>query len=654
MGANELWAVQVSDGAACAYNAIAAALMPLPQLGVREWSDAHRRLPSKGASEPGPWRTARVPFLGEIMDCLSDTHSSKRVVFIKSAQVGGTECGLNWVGWHIGTRMAPMLCVQPTLDMAERWSKQRLAPMIEDAPSLRAKVAPSRARDSGNTTLLKEYPGGVLIIAGANSASGLRSMPAARVFLDEVDAYPIELEGEGDPIKLAEARAATFPRRKIFLCSTPTIESLSRIWREWEASDQRRYHVACPHCGGFQVLEWDNLRSTNGTALYYCSACGVGIEEHHKTAMLAGGVWIATHPERPVPGFHISALYTPIGLGLTWAELLVEGEEAAKDKVKWKTFENTKLGRVSKDPTEKLDEKELQERAERYDLRTIPAGIYFLTGSVDVQKDRLECLMLGLGPHGAMAVIDSHIIPGDPTESAVWEQLEVWRTTPIANRFGVPMRITALAVDSGYLQEHVLRYTRPRQRMGVIAVKGASVGGRPIISRPSKVDYTWGGQVIKDGAEQWQVGGDTAKTHIFAWLAGDRGRLAHERKVRFSDQLSEAWFAQLTAEIYDPNKRRWIKIRERNEALDLFGYAIAAAYQPAVRLNTWRDIEWQRWRKACEPDADLFTAPAAAQPESTTAPAPEQANEPAEQKPAIDHMARIHAARKLARANAHG
>ena len=151
--------MSVEDGALVSLTAIAAALRPPPALTVTEWADAHRRLPSKGASEPGQWRTSRVPFLAEIMDCLSDSHPSKRVVFVKSAQVGGTECGLNWVGWHIGTRMAPMLCVQPTLDMAERWSKQRLAPMIEDTQHLRSKIAPARQRDSGNTTLLKEYPG---------------------------------------------------------------------------------------------------------------------------------------------------------------------------------------------------------------------------------------------------------------------------------------------------------------------------------------------------------------------------------------------------------------------------------------------------------------------------------------------------------------
>lgn len=444
MGANDRF-VQVEDGALLSLSAIAAALRPPPALTVTEWADAHRRLPSKGASEPGQWRTARVPFLAEIMDCLSDSHPSKRVIFVKSAQVGGTECGLNWVGWHIGTRMAPMLCVQPTLDMAERWSKQRLAPMIEDTPHLRSKIAPARQRDSGNTTLLKEYPGGVVIVAGANSASGLRSMPAARIFLDEVDAYPIELEGEGDPIKLAEARASTFSRRKIFLVSTPTIESLSRIWKEWRASDQRRYHVACPHCGHEQTLEWENLGWPEGRpleAVYHCAGCGVGIEERYKTEMLAAGRWIAEHPDRAVPGFHVNALYTPVGLGLSWGELAEESEIAKRDKSAWKTFENTKLGRVSKDPAEKLDEDELKARATRYDLRTLPPGCVLLTCAVDVQKDRLALLVLGWGANNRWWVVDYLERPGDPAvDRELWEWLDQYITTPFKNSRGFDVRI---------------------------------------------------------------------------------------------------------------------------------------------------------------------------------------------------------------------
>ena len=154
MGAPDSAMIAMRDGFLHAAEAIAAGIEPPPRLSVTAWADAHRRLPTKGAGEPGPWRTTRVPYSAEIMECLSAEHPAKRVVFMKSVQSAGTEIGNNWVGWFIDTQKAPMMVVQPTLDMAERWSKQRLASMIEDAPTLRAKIAPARARDSGNTTLL--------------------------------------------------------------------------------------------------------------------------------------------------------------------------------------------------------------------------------------------------------------------------------------------------------------------------------------------------------------------------------------------------------------------------------------------------------------------------------------------------------------------
>ena len=629
MGAPDRLMLDMLDGALLAGEAIAAGIEPPPRLTVTEWADAHRRLPTKGAGEPGPWRTSRVPYSDEIMQCLSADHPAKRVVFMKSVQSAGTEMGNNWVGWFIDTQKAPMMIVQPTLDMAERWSKQRLASMIDDCPSLRRKIAPSRARDSGNTTLLKEWPGGVMVISGANSGASLRSMPARYVFLDEVDAYPQELEGDGDPIKLAEARTTTFPRRKVFLVSTPTIESLSRINKEWLASDMRRYHVPCPHCGHEQALAWDNLRWPKGQpeeAVYHCADCGTGIEEHHKTKMLAAGRWVATYPERPVAGFHINGLYTPTGLGLTWVELATEWLEASKDPARQKTFINLRLGEVVADPNEKLDADDLASRAASYESRTIPVGCLALTCGVDVQKDRFAILVLGHGRGGQQWVIDYHEMPADPTTDESWEKLDAYLQMPLPNSRGLPMKISMTAIDSGYLTDYVLAFTRLR-RGRTIAVKGASSPGKPIINRPSKLDVTVRGKTIKHGAEGWLVGGDTAKHTLYAILAADGKRaLDHERMIHFPEKLDASFYSQLTAEVWDPAKRRWIKIRPRNEALDTWCYALAASHHPSLRVHIWKEPQWAKLEAALEPSTgDLFAQPiATVNPETTPKPTPPQ------------------------------
>src|SRR5215469_3331075 len=202
---------------------------PDPILTVSAWADQYRVLSQRASAEPGPWRTSRTPYLREIMDALSPSSPYERVVFQKGAQIGGTECGNNWIGFVIHQAPGPMMAVQPTIEMAKRNSKQRIDPLIEESEALRELVSDPRSRDSGNTVLTKEFPGGILVMTGANSAIGLRSMAARYLFLDEVDAYPGDVDGEGDPVKLALARTRTFARRKVFMISTPKITGTSRI-----------------------------------------------------------------------------------------------------------------------------------------------------------------------------------------------------------------------------------------------------------------------------------------------------------------------------------------------------------------------------------------------------------------------------------------
>ena len=240
---------------------------PDPELTVSRWADSHRLLSPRGANEAGRWRTSRTPYLREIMDALSPMHPAQRIVVMKGAQIGATEAGNNWIGYIIHHAPGPMLAVQPTVELAKRFSQQRVDPLIEESPVLREKVAPARSRDSGNTVLSKEFPGGILVMTGANSAVGLRSMPVRYLFLDEVDAYPPSADEEGEPVALAEARTRTFSwRRKVFLVSTPTVKGLSRIEREFEASDQRRFFLPCPLCGAAQWLKFERLKWGEGQA----------------------------------------------------------------------------------------------------------------------------------------------------------------------------------------------------------------------------------------------------------------------------------------------------------------------------------------------------------------------------------------------------
>ena len=275
-----------------------ASFAPPPDLTISEWADQFRYLSPEASAEPGRWNTDRAPYQRGIMDAISHPET-ETVVLMTSAQIGKTAILENVVGYFVSQDPSPTLLLQPTLEMAATFSKDRLAPMLRDTPSLRGLVKDARARDSGNTQLHKQFPGGHITMTGANSPANLASRPIRVVLCDEVDRYPESAGTEGDPVALARKRSATFWNRKIVLTSTPTIKGLSRIEQAYLASDQRRYWVPCPDCGEHQVLSWANVRWDEDqpeTAHYVCEHCGSCIDEQHKPPMLQRGEWRASAP----------------------------------------------------------------------------------------------------------------------------------------------------------------------------------------------------------------------------------------------------------------------------------------------------------------------------------------------------------------------
>ncbi|HEY6110563.1 MAG TPA: phage terminase large subunit family protein [Gemmatimonadales bacterium] len=552
-----------------------------PELGVAEWSDRHRMLSSKASAEPGQWRTSRTPYLREIMDELSTLSPVKRVVFMKGAQVGATECGNNWIGYVIHHAPAPFLMVTPTVELAKRASKQRIAPMIEATPVLRERVSPSRARDAGNTTFVKEFDGGLLILTGANSGAGLRSMPIRDLFCDEVDEYPGDVDAQGDPVSLAEKRTITFARRKIFLVSTPTLKGLSRIEREFEASDQRRYYVPCPFCGHMDWIRWENIRFEEHqpkTARLACTACNALIEERHKTDMLAGGVWRAT-AQSETAGFHLSGLYSPLGWK-SWAECVEELLSSKDDRHRLKTWINTVLGETWEELGDSIDVGSLAARREVYPAE-VPDGVGALVAAVDVQGDRLEVTVKGYGHAEESWLIAWTQLYGDPGLEEVWRELDAFLGQPWTCASGQQHMLDGTFIDSGGLHtDQVYRYVRSRMpgdftRPKVFAIKGGNVQGAPLVPlRPTTTNryrlplYVLGVFAGKDMA--------MARLRIPSPGPGF---------VHLPEWIDEEYLSQLTAEKairkYVKGKgsvREWVKIRDRNEAFDLEVYALAGLH----------------------------------------------------------------------------
>lgn len=609
----------VSDGSAVYKQGWCGGLRVIDPLPLAAWSDEYRMLPKVAAAEPGKWRTERTPYLREIMACLDPDHPCQEVVFMKGAQVGGTEVLLNWAFWHIHQDPGPMMVVEPTVDMAEKWSKQRFAPALGMMPALKELLS-GKSRDGGNTIFLKEFPGGIIIISGANSASSLRSMPIKRLGLDEVDAYPLDLDGEGSPVDLATQRTSTFVRRKILKISTPTVKDLSVIEREFALSDQRYYHVPCPKCDYGQVLQDDHITDDG---FYLCEHCGHLIADHHKTRMFEQGIWIPSATSK-IPGFHLSAHYAPYGLGWTWADVADKRKKAKAKPENWKTYVNTVMGKTYEEAGTNIQIEHVKGLVGAAISRDIPDGCLILTLGVDVQHDRLALHLVGWGRGECCWIIDYIEIPGSPAKPKVWEDLTQYRRTRITNRYGVDMPITATAIDTGGEFTHeVYNYCRNHDHELVMAIKGAKEVGKPVIAtRPSLRDVRTDGGMLKEGVKLWMLGVNTAKGVLYTRLRADI-ESAGERMMHFPSDLPDSYFEMLVAESYDRRSGRFVNLhRRRNEALDTWGYAYAAALHPLVRIHMLREADWNniaaKLQPVREPEGDT-PAPASPPPNKNTA-----------------------------------
>jgi len=541
------------------------------------------------------------------MDAISDP-DIETVVVMSSAQIGKTEIINNIVGFHIAQDPAPILIVQPTLEMGEAWSKDRLAPMLRDTPALRDKVKDPRARDSGNTLLHKIFPGGHLTICGANSPSSLASRPIRVVLMDEVDRYPPSAGSEGDPVALATKRSTTFWNRKRILTSTPTLKGYSRIELAFEQTDQRRYYVPCPHCDEMQVLRWENVKwpaNEPAKAAYHCPECGVAWSNVDRSAAIRLGEWRAEAPFNGRAGFHLSELYSPWSTIPDIASAFVTAKASPETL---RTFINTTLGETWEEQGERVDETGLMERAEEWG-DSIPNGVLVITIGVDTQDDRLELEIVGWGRDEESWSLGYQVLNGDPSGGAVWTQLDEIRKQEFTRADGARVKVSAVCVDSrGHQTQAVYKYCKPRFGQKVYAIAGMGGPGRLV----------WPQRATKNNAGKvnlFLIGVDAAKDAIYARL---RIMTAGPGFCHFPKDRAADWFSQLTAETVHTVFKKGFPTRvwqkkpgTRNEALDCRVYAYAALQS----LN----VAWSRFRDhrvpAVTPPADAPPQPPVAAPQ---------------------------------------
>jgi phage terminase large subunit GpA-like protein len=568
---------------------------PPPRMTVSEWADRFRYLSAEASSNPGKYSSSMTPYAVEWMDSVNDPAASGTVLMVAS-QLGKTEVLNNVVGYFMDVEPASILMVQPTIDLGESYSKERLAPMIRDTPALRDKVADARSRDSGNTLLHKTFPGGNIAMAGANAPSGLASRPRRVVLLDEVDRFPVSAGTEGDPSSLAIRRTETFWNPVVYETSTPTVKGVSRIEARYNESDQRRLWCPCPECGHEQTLKWSQVRydpdGDGSDAIYQCESCDAELDDDDRRVMVRKGRWRAEFPERTLRGYHLNGIASLFrhkrGFRSRLHQMVADHMSAKrKGKEVLRTWVNTFLAETWEDEGESVAWEPLMQRRENWG--EFPAGGMIITAGADVQGDRVEIEFVAWGEDEESWSIDYVVVMGDFNRPEIQEEVAAQLSRTWTHPTGVEMRVTAAFLDSGHKAKSVYQFTRKRERLKVFACKGRGGPGVPIISRPTRQGTV--------RAALFTVGTDTAKDSVYSRLqTADLG----PGYMHFPSDRDETWFRQLTAETKVTRYKNGVPYsrfenpsKSRNEALDCRVYAMGAL----ATLN----VNWKRLAQSFAP-----------------------------------------------------
>lgn len=553
-------------------NLILKRLAPPPNLTIQQWADCHRILSKESSAEPGKWRTETTPYMFEVLNAITDK-KIKITTLMTSAQVGKSETLNNIFGYYAHLDPSPIILIQPTVEMAQSYSRERIAPMIRDTPVLAELFENPRKRDSGNTVSKKSFPGGYVVFVGANSPSSLASRPIKIVLADEIDRFPLSAGKEGDPLELVEKRTTTFWDSKKIRVSTPTIQGISRIEKSYNESSMEVWCLPCPSCGhlnelDFERIQWEGLDEV----VLECEECySLHNEREWKKQKQLNGKWIAKNPDvKDHRGFHLNEFASP---WKTWGEIIEDYKKVKDDPERLITFWNTSLGLPYViNLNEIIDYELIYNRREEYNAE-VPEGVEVLTGGIDVQDSRIEIEVVGWDKEGESWGIEYKVFPGNPALDDVWANLETYLNKEFQHEDGTKRKLALSFIDTGgHHTDRTYDFVNKNfSELKVIGIKGqggvnVSVHNGFRRTKCNKIDLL-------------SIGVNALKDMTYASLKVEE---VGPKYCHFPLDLTKGYgmdyFKMLTAEVKEVKDKSivWKKIRERNEALDMRNYSRAA------------------------------------------------------------------------------
>jgi phage terminase large subunit GpA-like protein len=479
-----------------------------------EFAEQHRFMTADLTPFPGRFSYEKFPYFRKIVDCFSPADPTKEVVVMKGNQLGATTAILeSLILYNIACNPKAQMYVSADSGLAKTSMQIKVERMIDNAGVRHLIFSQNRkkagSRDTGDTAIEKQYPGGFLHCYGSRSPARFRGMPYQVALADEVDAYPDSIKGEGTVTALVRNRTNAYStKRKILWCSTPAVEQTSKINQLYLDGDQEKYFVPCKHCGTMQDLVWhgvtesgevfgivwendDQFNPVTGTVAYKCPYCGGLMKNYDKPSMMPKGEWRPTAKSKNplVKSFHLSPLYNPPGM-YSWEEYVLEWAECwdiehnrIRDQEKYRTFRNTKQGLPFREAGIQIRyERAVQFRRFGFARDHIPnkmaleysgTVILIVVASVDVQKNCLYVDVKGYSGQGVTWTIDFFAIEGDTGSlNGPWDQLEAYiENKRFAGDDGKIYKIAITLVDSGWNTEYVYAFAM-RYPSRIYACKG--------------------------------------------------------------------------------------------------------------------------------------------------------------------------------------
>ncbi len=590
--------------------AVVLALEAPPEEDIPTWLGENLYLPSDTA-EPGIYNPDRAPYQKYVLQCASPSNPTRRITLCFGTQMGKTLIEEGIMSYYIAHSPRPQAFAFSNRGELDEFVKLKFDPLLNANPVIKAKFGAGTSR-SGNTLAEKQYPGGFIRFVPANVEASMRSYSVSVLIMDEKDTYPLDVGRNGDPgTQLLSRTDAFHEQRKIIESSTPGNEE-SHILSDLEKSTYNLYYVPCPHCNEMITLEWENMHYTEEEAQntkvvkdvhMVCPRCGGKIFNVDKDYMLPLGEWRATNKlaNTEHQGFLLPSLYAPVGW-LSWESLAQQYSDAMNEKTESKkrtalvAFYNTKLCRQYKVGMDKPQALTMLEKSKNspYPQDFLPEWVGIITTATDVQKNRLETVLMGWGKRGRHIAFAHRVFLLSPQEAMTDTENSAWMkyTNEIVygsfvREDGITLTPTANAIDTGYLTDTVNTWYEKYGNTTIMPVKGEVKGFTPGEVTPIQ-KYRNNRTIV-----YYQVPVENIKFNVY-------GSLTKEiedgyEKFEPCNDYSREWWEQLCAESlkWNANTKRyeWMKDRDRNEILDCFVYNYGAYYY--LKLNGLTDDEWE-------------------------------------------------------------